>query len=130
MQILNRKSRKMINNKLFADTDPLRNRLYLDQERWNHIINDEPCHPEFAGEIESIRLTVVKPNLIIASRTKQGSLVYFKLGAHSNYPKLYVKVPVDYSQGTEGRIQTAMLQHDLQGASFAQEGDIKYVKLG
>lgn len=112
------------------DIDPLGNRLYLDQKQWGHILNDVPGHPEFAGRIEAIRSTVIKPNLIIASRTKQGSLVYFKLGAHSNHPNLYVKVPVDYSQGNEGRIQTAMLQYNLQGASFAQKGDIKYVKHG
>ena len=119
----------MSDHRLFTTVDPLKNKVYLEQKTWeNHIIDEETGHPEFKGRVGAIKSTINDPNLIFSSSTKQGSLVYFKLGAHRNYPKLYVKVPVDYSQGKEGRIQTAMLQGDFQGASLTQEGDIKYVK--
>jgi len=102
----------------FSTADPLGRIVVLTQARWNKIASE---HPEVKENV--VKSTIEEPHLIVSSDKRPTHDVYFRLGTDPDYPHLYSKVVVDFTQKA-GSVTTAMYQKNLQGADFP--GGIRY----
>lgn len=110
-------------SRLFDTNDPLGRRIVLEEQRWlRHIVGKR--HPELAGQVGVVQLTVEHPQFVLPSRLSPSSNVYLRLGASPVYPGLYVKVPVSFHSGF-GIVSSAWLTDDmLQGVD--EKGKVIY----
>ncbi len=106
---------------LFKTTDTLNRNIYLPDFSWNHIQEE---HQEFTS-FASISTTIEAPNVIIPDVRKNNYDIYYKLGALSTYPWLYVGVVVRFYKVNLGKIVTAHLTDEMREAG---PGGFKYVQ--
>lgn len=101
-------------------TDPLGRKVKLSAKRMKHVRDG---HPEMTGAESAMKSTVEDPNVIYTSNSVPTCDVYFKMGAHSDYPSLYVKVVVQH-EVEPGQVLTSHLDDELGGID---PGGMKYV---
>lgn len=76
----------------------------LYDAQWKHIRTE---HPEMADELDAIRVTIADPDAVTQSDTlpldPAGSrYVASRMDTHSRYRRLYLRVPIEYSQAKLG----------------------------
>lgn len=106
----------------FQVTEPKKRQISMTQDTWQQHILADSGRWEFKDSTP-IKETVADPHMIIQSSKVSASQVYFRLGAHPEYPDLWVKIPVLFRLPEEGTVSTAMLQPDaIQGVDKTSGG--------
>lgn len=100
--------------------DPWGRRVVLREKQWKHIIVER----QRAIELYAIRLVVEHPQFVYASNKSKTDELFFRLGAESKHPLLYVAVVIAYPS-EPGFIRTAMLQGQPSGVDWKR--GLKYV---
>ncbi len=77
---------------LFIITDKSGREIRLTKKQWNHICE----HAEMAGEIESIKETILHPDTILISHRDQYIHYHFR---HYKEKRKYLLVAVKYLNG-------------------------------
>src|SRR4051812_802842 len=96
-------------------------RLYAAQ--WKHIQK----HKEMSDQLEAIKLTISDPDAVTQSDTMPldpsgERRVASRMGTHSRYPRMYVRVPIEYAQA--GNWVTTAYVNPLPA-----KGDLIYVRI-
>ena len=111
---------------LFSAKDPLNRDIILSSNRYyGHIIssdNGHQAHPEFTPD--EIKATIEGPDAIYESKRPNVDVFFGK--SCSQYPSMYLKVPVVIYSDNTGEVTTAFLSKHISG-NINEEG-LKYVK--
>ena len=86
-------------NYIFEVVDKSRRKIHLSRERWLHIL----MHPEMSNQIESIKNTLEKPDVIIQFEYDLDVRFYYK---YYKERKEYLFISVKYLNG-KGFVLTA-----------------------
>lgn len=105
---------------IFETTDVFNEKVVLFEDDYkDHILVG---HPEMQ-DIEEIKNTVEKPNIVYKSKMFNNRKVFFKLGANKKYKNVYTKAIVEYNENESARITTSFLSSEIQGV---EEGGLIY----
>lgn len=111
---------------LFSAKDPLNRSIILSSNRYyGHIIssdNGHQAHPEFTPE--EIKKAIEEPDVVYESIRPNTDVFFGK--TCTQYPSLYLKVPVILYSDNTGEVSTAFLSKHISGN--INEGGLKYVK--
>ena len=88
---------------VFIVSDRFERKIYLSEERWNHIIYEHPDVSEKLYEIEDI---IKNPLIIITDEDDESVKYYYKYYKHMKQKAKYLMVAVRYLNG-EGYIITS-----------------------
>lgn len=106
-------------NKIFETTDVFNTKVSLSTDTYNdHILLG---HPE-VDNVNYIKDTIEKPNVVYQSNKKDKRKIFFKLGADPRYKQLYMKTVVEYNNN-EGSVTTSFLSKNIEGV---KEGGLLY----
>jgi hypothetical protein len=98
----------------FAANDPVGRTVTCDEDWWR--IHIELRRPELAGQHEAVAAAVREPNAEYGDPRRPNRRLFYALGALRRFPRLYVKVVVDYSDlnpGGAGHFVTAYLVRQI-----------------
>lgn len=111
---------------LFSAKDPLNREIILSYNTYyNHIISSDQghqAHPEFSPA--EIKDAIESPEVIYESSRPDSDVFFGK--TCTQYPSLYLKVPVVLYSDYTGEVSTAFLSRHISGG--INEGGLKYVK--
>lgn len=111
---------------IFEVKDPKGRVIRLAHKTWqDHILTDNDRW-EFRDP-SPIKSAVGKPHLVVKSDKVPDAQVFYRKGAHPEYPHLWVKVPVRFWQPQVGTISTAMLTHSVSQGTDKKKGGLIYV---
>jgi len=92
----------MASNVLFEAVDGRGRTVQIREKQWQHIVDR---HPEMKGEEEAIKLAISDPDMVVRphphARARGRGIerrINCRRDAHSRYNRMYVLVPIDYSQ--------------------------------
>ena len=80
----------------------------------DHIVGNSG-HTEMAFDLASIAKTVEDPDYIFESKSNKQRDLYFGLGRHKFYTRMYVKVIVDFTNPSEGDVITSYIGRTVSG---------------
>lgn len=93
-------------NYIFEVVDKSGRRIRLTRERWAHITTS---HPDMADKIEEIKLTLIKPTIIVPNKYDDNKRNYYR---YQKRTKDYILVIVRYLNN-EGYIASAFYTSKL-----------------
>lgn len=103
---------------IFCTEDPLKRKIVLLNSAWEHIQKHEHV------SVESVKMSIETPEIIIPSVKKPNYDIYYKLGVVETHPQFYVSVVVGFNEDI-GKIVTAHLAKRIRPPG---PGGYKYVK--
>jgi len=99
----------------FYTKDVLNRNVKLESTRLREHILGKSGHTEMAYDTTSISKTVEDPDYIFESNSSNQRDIYFGLGHHETFKKMYVKVVVDFTNPSEGNVMSSWIQKTVTG---------------
>ena len=115
---------ELLSENYFYTKDILNRNVKLTTTQLHTHILGKGGHTEMAFDPKSISKTVEDPDYIYESKSNDQRDLYFGLGCHKIFKKMYVKVVVDYTNISEGNVITSYISETVSG----DLGRIKYEK--
>lgn len=100
---------------IFYTKDVLKRNVKLTSTQLHTHILGRGGHREMALDLTSISKTVEDPDYIYESKSNDQRDLYFGLGFHKFFEKMYVKVVVDHTNPSEGNVITSHITRTVSG---------------